>query len=35
MPDVEAVIAGSVWKIVTLVGAEVEEVEVLLILEAM
>jgi len=35
MPEVEAEIAGNVWKIETRVGAEVEEEDVLLILESM
>ena len=34
-PGVEAQIAGSVWKIETQVGAQVEEEDVLLILESM
>jgi biotin carboxyl carrier protein len=33
--EVEAQIAGSVWKIETAVGAEVEEEDVLMILESM
>ncbi len=33
--EVEAEIAGNVWKIETRVGAEVEEEDVLLILESM
>jgi len=33
--EVEAQIAGNVWKIETEVGAEVEEEDVLLILESM
>jgi len=33
--EVEAQIAGSVWKIEAAVGAEVEEEDVLLILESM
>ena len=35
MIEVEAEIAGNVWKIETKVGAEVEAEEVLLILESM
>ncbi len=33
--EVEAQIAGSVWKIETVVGAEVKEEDVLMILESM
>ena len=33
--EVEAQIAGSVWKIETAVGTEVEEEDVLMILESM
>jgi biotin carboxyl carrier protein len=33
--DVEAQISGSVWKIETQVGAEVQEEDVLMILESM
>ena len=33
--DVESLIMGNVWKIVTSVGAEVEEEDVLLIIESM